>query len=1288
MRGPLTLDRIKLLGPIAALVVGLVAPSVAKADTPAIQQLMENARYWQKRGRSDRAVEAWNKVLRASPRHPGALSALGNYYARKGNKRAALKMLKRLRGVQPNSAKVAKLERAITVGNTYEKLLGEARALVKERKFDAAVAKYKEAFGGTPPRAMALEFYQTLGGSQNGWEPAEQGLRKLHEASPRKTRYRLALAKHLSYREHTRREGIRMLAEMAQHSKARKQARHSWRQSLIWLHIGPNDIARLEQYLSVVGEDKEIRRRMTDWSKTVTVRQAVASNSKSHIDYKGRQHTEVFELINADKVDEADAKLGALEKRHSHDAICLLARGIIQMRRQQFTDATKTLEAAKAKAPGKKELWEKPLAESKFWSVVKQAEKLRLSGEFDKSEAMLNEALKMTIQKPEFAQLQLAHLHAAKQEFTRAEEMYRAVLKDSPKNTDAIRGLVMVFVGTQQVEEALALNKQLIRMDKSKAFPEKQLEAEALRARARVARDTRKLNEARELLERAVSLDPTNKWAALDLAYTLNDLGLREKARAQVDRLLSMDSKLVPAKLLKAQLLADSGQFRRAMEYLGQVGDGSLNKDALKLKNSLQIRLLAKKAVSDAMMGKMMNAERSLHELTVQIRGNSDLVGHVALAWADIGNYERAIRVLRDALAQEPKNMVDMQLQLAAILLRGNLDREFATIVNELIQGERSLSARQMTDLAQLRVAHAVRTADRLREAGEYKRAFQYLRPLLQEHRSDANLYSALGRLFLSSGEPMEARTVFLRVLKHNPKNLDARDGAVAASITLHKRDDARHLVLQGLAQSKRSPRMHLIAGRYYATVGEDDSAMEVLEQGLMLADGSADGRLKGRSMVKRHRAPRISQGASTDQIVALAQANFVGDSRSDSDDMQMATGIEGELRTAIDSISKRYNTEVGSDLSFRHRFGEVGLSQLSEFSLPVWASVPLGYRGRVIFSAMPIFLSAGEAAMTEDGAWTRLGTGALQAGAAPGDSVPQSAAGAALGIAYSYKGFSAGVGSTPLGFPLSTVTAGVTYKQQFGSFGLSISGDRKPLTDSLLSYAGQTDPVTGEVWGGVMHNKGRIDLAYISQDMTMYIFGGASYIQGTFTPDNIYAVGGLGAIWSVAKWDGNELLAGINASVLSYKDNLRYFSLGHAGYFSPQLFAHAGVPFRWASNSGKFSWAIKGEPGLNYFEEDAPAYFPQDAARQSALSFITDEEGEAQPGTYPERDSSFGFALDATAQISYQLMPNLVLGLTAEYHTAEDYQEFAGMGNIRFQFTKRKASPGISPEMGEYNFK
>ncbi len=1276
MRGPLTWDRSKLLAPIAALVVGLVVPTSAKADTPAIQQLMENARYWQKRGRADRAVEAYNKVLRANPRHAGALSALGHYYARKGNKRAALKMLKRLRSVHPNSSKVTKLERAITIGGSYEKIVAEARDLVKQRKFDAAVAKYREAFGSKPPRDMALEYYQTLGGSKNGWEPAEQGLRALHKASPRKTRYRLALAKHLTYREHTRREGIRMLSEMAQHSKARKQARRAWRQALIWLHVGQADIPRLEKYLAVVGDDAEIRRRLTDWNKTVTVRQTVAVQQK--INYRDRRHSEIFDLINKGQVDEADSKLTVIERKHGHDATCLLARGIIHMRREEFGKAVEILEKAKAKAPKRSDEWGKPLAASKFWKVVKDAETARLAGQFDKAEELLNEALKMTAENPQFAHLQLAHLNAAKGEFVKAEEMYRSVLKTDANNAEATRGLVMVFIGTQQIEEAVALNKRLMKLDRSKAFDEKKLEAEVLRARANKARANKELSDAREMLKRASQLDPTNKWVLLDLAYTLNEMRLHSESRKTVDRLLAMDGKLMPAKLLKAQLLADSGQFRRAMEYLDQVSAGDLSSDALEMKEHLEIQLQAKKAVSDAQLGKMMIAERALHELTLKTKGKPKLAGHVALAWADVGNYDQAQRMLMEVLIQEPDNEVDLRLQLAAIQLRGNMDAEFATTVNQLIHSEAKLTARQMTDLSQLRVAHAVRTADKLREAGENKRAFQYLRPLLSEHRSNADLYSALGRLFLSSGEPQEARTVFMRVLKHNPKSLDARDGAVAASLAMHERDEARNLVLQGLAQSPRSPRMHLIAGRFYATVGEDDNAMNVLEQGIMLADGSPEGRAKGRSLLrKRNKAPRIGDGASTDQIVALAQASFVGESTDDAaNDMQVASGIHAELRAEVDNISKRYNTEIGADLGFRHRFGEAGLSQLSEFSLPVWASVPLGYRGRIIFSAMPIYLTAGEAVLTEDGAWTRLGTGALQAGAAPDESVAQSASGAALGIAYNYKGFSIGIGSTPLGFPLSTVTAGLSYKQQFGSFGLSLTADRKPMTDSLLSYAGQTDPVTGEVWGGVMHNKGRIDLAYISDDMTMYLFGGGSYVQGTFVPDNVYAVGGLGALWSVARWDGNQLITGLNASVLSYKENLRYFSLGHAGYFSPQLFAHVGVPFRWSASSGRLSYEVKGEPGLNYFEEDNPDYFPHDQARQSALAFITDEEGEPQPAAYAANESSFGFALDASARISYQIMPNLVLGITAKYHTAEDYQEFVGMGNIRFQFTKRKSQP------------
>ena len=71
----------------------------------------------------------------------------------------------------------------------------------------------------------------------------------------------------------------------------------------------------------------------------------------------------------------------------------------------------------------------------------------------------------------------------------------------------------------------------------------------------------------------------------------------------------------------------------------------------------------------------------------------------------------------------------------------------------------------------------------------------------------------------------------------------------------------------------------------------------------------------------------------------------------------------------------------------------------------------------------------------------------------APGS---QSDSGIGVSVGYESGGLKADIGSTPLGFGQSDVTAGVKYRMAVTD-NLTVAADlsRRPVTDSLLSFAG-----------------------------------------------------------------------------------------------------------------------------------------------------------------------------------------------------------------------------------------
>ena len=125
--------------------------------------------------------------------------------------------------------------------------------------------------------------------------------------------------------------------------------------------------------------------------------------------------------------------------------------------------------------------------------------------------------------------------------------------------------------------------------------------------------------------------------------------------------------------------------------------------------------------------------------------------------------------------------------------------------------------------------------------------------------------------------------------------------------------------------------------------------------------------------------------------------------------------------------------------------------------------------------------------------------------------------------------------------------------------------------------------------------------------------------------------------------------------------------------YFSPQAFAHIGVPFRWSRND-KLQFDVVAEPGMNWFREDEAPFFPLDPARQAARSQAINLDGTPVLANYPGR-SSMSFALNLKSRIAYPITNDLKLALDVNLHTAADYQELWAGLNIIFDFATRRQS-------------
>ena len=88
------------------------------------------------------------------------------------------------------------------------------------------------------------------------------------------------------------------------------------------------------------------------------------------------------------------------------------------------------------------------------------------------------------------------------------------------------------------------------------------------------------------------------------------------------------------------------------------------------------------------------------------------------------------------------------------------------------------------------------------------------------------------------------------------------------------------------------------------------------------------------------------------------------------------------------------------------------------------------------------------------------------------------------------------------MGQDLNTVVGGVKWSPKLTNYlSLILTGERRSLTDSLLSYVGLKDAYSGKTWGQVTKNGGTLQLSYDDGDAGFYVAAVDTAIWGRTSP-------------------------------------------------------------------------------------------------------------------------------------------------------------------------------------------
>ena len=255
-----------------------------------------------------------------------------------------------------------------------------------------------------------------------------------------------------------------------------------------------------------------------------------------------------------------------------------------------------------------------------------------------------------------------------------------------------------------------------------------------------------------------------------------------------------------------------------------------------------------------------------------------------------------------------------------------------------------------------------------------------------------------------------------------------------------------------------------------------------------------------------------------------------------------------------------------------------------------------------------------------------------------------QHASGAAFSVGYTSDSIKVEAGTTPVGMGKTKATFRAEVSPKLSEdIRASAWAERKPVTDSIVSYAGTRDPVTGQRWGQVMRTGGGIGLSYDRDGSGVYGEGRYYSFRGTNVAHNDGFEANVGGYMRAMRGTRSSLTVGLNVNYQGYDKSQNYFTFGNGGYFSPQSFISVGFPVSYALQDDQLDVSAYFTPGFQSYSQDESPLYPTDPAAQAQLDSLKALNSDVR--SVYDNISKTGFALSAGGSVYYEISPGTRIG-------------------------------------------
>lgn len=787
--------------------------------------------------------------------------------------------------------------------------------------------------------------------------------------------------------------------------------------------------------------------------------------------------------------------------------------------------------------------------------------------------------------------------------------------------------------------------------------------------------------QAERLYQRARGIDNTDSYAVLglgDAAVARNDMVAAEGFYRQALRMDRGNSNAVRglANIYRAQSAEKATAFIQSLS-------ASQRRSIDDIERSMTNDRLSQQAESLENQGRWSQAAELQKRRLALDPGNVWITYRLANDLRSAGQQMEADALMRALARDKPAD--PEQVYANGLYLSGNNSQSAALAhLNTLARDKWNPNIQELAN--RLATNALLDRANQLRDAGHEAQAIAFLK----EQPASTRIDLTLADWAQQRGDNAAAQSFYQRALSHDPANEDAMLGLAEVYTAEGNGMAARTQLTKLPAATPGTPRSLNTQRRIalvQSSLGDKASARQTfseivpqaksqppsMESALVLRDAARFQAQDGQpqAALSMYNDAMVAAGIATTR--PASNDEFTEKTRNDEKDDWLKRGVRSDAA----DLYRQQDVNVTLQHDYWGSSGTGGYSDLKAHTTMLQVDTPLS-DGRMFFRTDMVNMDAGNFALKNDGTYSPH-WGTCNEVSCEGGDLSQTANGVSLAVGWRNKTWDMDIGTTPIGFDVVDVVGGLSYSNDIGKVGYTLNVHRRPISSSVLAFAGQkdngNDDHPGTKWGGVRANGGTLSLSYDQgEENGLWASLGGDQLTGKNVADNWRVRWMGGYYYKLINENNRRVTVGLNNMIWHYDKDLSHYTLGQGGYYSPQEYMSLAIPVTWRERTDKWSWELGGSVSLSHSRTKTQARYP-------LLNLIPEDYRPAASTALEEGSASNGVGYTAQAIIERRLNANWSIGLGVNIQQAKDYTPSQGMLFVHYSATGWQGDMDMPPQ-------